>query len=213
MMFMQDTQQHPRLERHHKLYRLSETQRGYFTAAQARALGYAYQTQQHHRETGNWQASPMRGIYRLRDYPDDALERLVQISLWSHDRHGTPQGVIGFQAALVVHHLGGLLMSKIHLIVPPSFRKLPPHDVILHRGHLEPKDVIPYDGFSVTTPLKTLVDVAGSQLSPEYLETAVRDALEHGRVRRGALEDASSSLNGHAKDRLLAALAALAVSA
>ncbi len=209
MMFMR-VSVHPRLERQHKLYRLAETQHGYFTAAQALRLGYAYQIQQHHRETGNWLASnDLRGIYRLRDYPDDTLERLVEISLWSHDRHGKPQGVIGFQSALVVHQLGGLLMSKIHLIVPSGFRKIPPEDVILHRDHLGAEDVIPFDGFNITTPLRTLADVAGSNFSPEYLETAVRDALERGRVRRLALEERISSLKSHAKARLLAALAVI----
>ena len=84
MISVQATLQHPRLERQRALFALAAGQRGYFTTSQARRLGYAYQVQQHHRESGNWLTVPdLRGVYRLRDYPDDTLERLVQISLWS----------------------------------------------------------------------------------------------------------------------------------
>jgi predicted transcriptional regulator of viral defense system len=209
MMSMQNSLTHPRLERQRKLFQLADSQRGYFTAAQARALGFAYQVQQHHRENGSWLShNELRGVYRLRDYPDDALERLVQVSLWSHDRHGKTQAVIGFESALSVHGIGGLLPARIHLIVPLSFRKSPLRDVILHRDQLDENDYDQFTGFAVTRPLRTLVDVAGSALSPEHLETAVRDALEYGRVRRGTLEERVSSLTGRSQERLRAALEA-----
>jgi hypothetical protein len=207
MMFVQTAPSHPRLERQRALYSLAQTQRGYFTAAQARDLGFAYQVQQHHRDVSNWRSIPdLRGIYRLRDYPGDALERLVQISLWSHDRHGKPQGVIAFESALTVHGLGDLLVRGIHLIVPPGFRKAPPRDVVLHRARLDPDDCDRWDGFTLTTVTRTLADLATSHLSPEHLETAVRDALQYGRVRRGTLEDRASNLPGPARERLRAAL-------
>ena len=84
LLFVQATLEYPRLERQRALLALAAGQRGYFTTGQARGLGYAYQTRQHHREAGNWlTVSGLRGVYRLRDYPDDRLERLVQLNLWS----------------------------------------------------------------------------------------------------------------------------------
>ena len=65
-------------------------------------------------------------------------------------------------------------------------------------------------GFAVTTPLSTLIDVARSNLSPEHLETALRDAFGYGRVRRGSLEAQILNLTGRTKKRLVAALEAQA---
>lgn len=36
------------------LWRLARRQRGYFTAAQARDIGYSYQAQRYHAKRGNW---------------------------------------------------------------------------------------------------------------------------------------------------------------
>ena len=47
-------------------------------------------------------------------------------------------------------------------------------------------DMLP-PGYLVTTPLRTLIDVAGSALSQEYLDAAVKEALERGLVRRSVL--------------------------
>ena len=206
-MFMQAVLVHPRLERQRALFALAASQRGYFTASQARGLGYAYQVQQYHRESGNWLSVPdLRGVYRLRDYPDDALERLVQISLWSANERNQPQGVIGFATALMVYHLGGLLPDRVHLIVPRGFRKVAPADVTLHRSSLEPADVVAFEGFAVTTVLRTLCDLAASDLSLEHLESAVRDAIQTGQLRRSTLEQRVSSLPARAAERLRDAL-------
>jgi hypothetical protein len=46
---------------------------------------------------------------------------------------------------------------------------------------------VQHTGFVVTTPLRTLLDVAGSDLpTPQFL-SAVSDALEQGVVTRGEL--------------------------
>lgn len=206
-MSMQAVLEHPRLERQRALFALAAGQRGYFTVGQARGLGYKYQTQQHHREAGNWITVPdLRGVYRLRDYPDDVLERLVQVSLWSANEDGEPQGVIGFATALMVYDLGGLLPNRIDLIVPRGFRKIPPADVTLHRSHLEPADVVAFEGFKVTTVLRTLSDLAASDLSAEQLESALRDAIQTGQLRRSTVEQRVSSLPARAAQRLRDAL-------
>ncbi len=179
----------PRLERRNHLYDLADAQAGYFTAAQARALGFLNQYQQHHRQTGAWQQVD-RGVFRLRDYPPTEHEQLVQLSLWSHNRPQQPQAVVSHQTALAFYQLSDLMPAKIHLTVPPSFRKTPPPVVVLHRGHLEKSDCQPYGGFRVTTPLRTLLDVALDHLSPEHLQTATQQALERGLVRLSALKTA-----------------------
>lgn len=65
-----------------------------------------------------------------------------------------------------------------------------PPGCVLHKGRLAPGDVEARPGFQVTTPLRTLLDVADSPLSQEHLNAAVREALERGLVRRRRWEEA-----------------------
>ena len=183
---------HPRIVRRKELFELSDAQEGYFTAAQARKLGYLKQYQQHHRKTGAWLAVG-RGLFRLRDYPPGEHEQLVQLSLWSHNRQGQPQAVVSHQSALAFYELSEVLPGKVHLTVPPGFRKSPLPGVVLHKARLDVGDIQSFAGFRVTKPLRTLVDVALAHLSLEHLELAAWQALERGLVRRKTLQEVLSN--------------------
>jgi predicted transcriptional regulator of viral defense system len=193
MTYMQELQQ-PRNERRQQLFELADAQAGYFTAAQARTLGYLKQYQQHHRQTGAWQ-NVTRGVFRLRDYPQTDYEQWVQLSLWSHNRRGQAQAVVSHGTALRFYELSDVQPDKVHLTVPPSFRKVPPAFAVLHKAQLAPSDVQSFTGFSVTKPLRTLLDVAQSHLSPEHLEIATAQALQRGLIRRKALKDVLATSN------------------
>ncbi|TEU16412.1 MAG: hypothetical protein E3J21_10755 [Anaerolineales bacterium] len=78
--------------------------------------------------------------------------------------------------------------ARVHLTVPPGFRKKVPPGCVLHKATLVPEDVESRTGYRVTTPLRTLLDVADSPLSQEHLNKAARDALERGLVRHRLLE-------------------------
>ncbi len=187
------------------LFLLADRQAGYFTARQARDLGYSGRLQHHHRHRGNW-LEVARGVFRLRDYPTTPDEELVKLSLWSRDLNGEPQAVVSHETALRLYDLSDLMPSSVHLSVPKSFRKIPPKGVALHKISLVPIDVEARAGYRVTTPLRTLLDLADSPLSPEHLEAATREALERGLVRRRSLERAITTLETTARDRLEQAL-------
>jgi hypothetical protein len=106
----------------------------------------------------------------------------------------------------VVHELGDVMPARIHLTVPPSFQKQVPPGCVVHRDELTSGDIEVRDGYQVTMPLRTLLDVADSPLSQEHLNDAVRDALTRGLVPRRLLETASSP--PAARSRLKQALAA-----
>lgn len=169
------------------LYQVADAQGGYFTAAQARQAGYAYSQQHFHVERGNWQRVD-RGLFRLRDYPPGEREDLIRWSLWSRNQKGVPQAVVSHDTALSVHELSDVMPARVHLTAPPGFRKRVPPGCVLHKGRLASSDVEARPGFQVTTPLRTLLDVADSPLSQEHLDAAVREALERGLVRRRQLE-------------------------
>lgn len=189
------------------LFAVADGQAGYFTAGQAEAAGYSRRLHVHHVQQGTWRRVG-HGLYRLEQYPDSAQEPYVQLSLWSRDRHDEPQAVLGYETALRLHDLSDVLPDRIHLIVPPGFRKVPPPGVILHRGVLPAADLQPATGYRVTTPLRTLVDVAGSDLSPEHLHRGLHEALDRGLIRHRTLEERLHELGPLAKRRLRAALEA-----
>ena len=173
-------------ETQHALVAIAATQGGYFTSQQALSIGYAYPEQTYHALRGNWERIA-HGIYRLRDYPAPERDDLIILSLMSHNRAGEPQAIVSHETALAVHELGDANPARIHLTVPPGFRRQLPTDVILHRGALTEGDWEQREGYRVTTPLRTLRDIAASSTSWPFLNDAVRDALRRGMARRSTL--------------------------
>ena len=189
-----------------RLYQIAAPQGGYFTAAQARAIGYAYSQQHYHVSQGTW-LRVGRGLFRLRDFPAGEREDLIRWSLWSRNRQGVPQAVVSHETALTLHGLSDVMPARIHLTVPKEFRKQVPPGCALHWDNLRASDVEARDGYQVTTPLRTLLDAASSALSQEHLDQAVGDALERGLVRRQQMRKAVGRLG--ASERLQAALKAV----
>lgn len=165
-------------------------QGGYFTAKQAQEAGYRYQHLDYHVAAGNFERVD-HGLYRLTTIPPGEYDDFRRLSLWSRNQKGIPQAVVSHESALVLHDLSELLPRAIHLTVPSTFRKPPPRGCVLHKSALGRGDVDEREGFFVTTPLRTLLDVSLDEVSTERLEKAVADALNRGLVRRGKLLQAA----------------------
>lgn len=175
---------------------------GYFTAAQAVEVGYSYQAQKYHADSGNW-VRQERGLFRLPDFPvgvDDAFVRWV---VWSNGH-----GVVSHESAAAAHGLGDVDPQGIHLSVPAEFGRTS-DVVVLHRAKLDRSEIERRPGWDVTTPLRTLLDLAAGELSQELLEGAVRDALERGLISRRALLQMTQAAKDHPALRLERALAAV----
>ena len=182
---------------------IAETQSGYFTAQQALAVGYTYPDQHYHVTHGNWERVA-RGVFRLREYPLPEREDLIVLALMSHDRLGQPQAVFSYETALALHDLSDVNPARIHLTVPPGFRRQLPIGLVIHRGIVPPEEWEEHDGYRVTTPLRTLTDIAMSPTSWPFLESAVRDALRRGVVRQRQL--LTVALPADARARMIAAV-------
>ncbi len=166
-----------------RLYSLAETQGGYFTSADASALGYTTSHVHFHVKQGNW-VRVDRGIYRLKRFPTPRHEDLIRWWLWSRKK-----GVISHESAAVAYDLGDVLPSKTHVTVPLDFRKTPAPGVMLHKATLEEKEIESREGFRVTTPLRTTLDLARGHLDPEQLTAVVKDAIRKGLVEKRSLLD------------------------
>lgn len=174
------------------LYAVAATQGGYFTTKQAGAAGYTKQHIDYHVSVGNFERVE-RGLFRLPTIPRDEHDEFIRLSLWSRGRDDVPLAVVSHESALALHDLSDIVPGKVHLTVPRTFRKEPPSNCELHRGQLTAKECATRNGFRVTTPLRTLIDVAAKNTVPgEQLELAVQDAVDKGMVTIRKLKDAAA---------------------
>ena len=105
------------------------------------------------------------------------------------------------ESALQVYELSDVLPDATHVVVPKRFRKKPPHGVVLHRADLAEGDVRERDGYRITTPLRTLLDVAATFLNLEHLQAATNEALERRLVRRRVLEQTLRGTSDAVRER------------
>lgn len=173
-----------------RLFEIAEAQLGLFTTKQAKSCGYAEPTHPYHVQRGHWQRE-RRGIYRLVLFPASDDEQFALWSLWSANRHEQPQGVFSHLTALALHQLSDAMPEKLHLTVPMTFRRFhsPPAILVLHKAELAPDEIEPRRGYSLTTPLRTLQDVAADEANPgDLIAQAARDAIRIGLIPRMKLE-------------------------
>ena len=180
---------------------LARDQGGYFTTKQAIQAGYGYKHLDYHETAGNF-VRVGHGLYRLPTVPPAEHDDLIRLSLWSRNRSDTPQAVVSHESALVLHELTELLPSRIHVTVPPKFRKPAPRGCVLHKSSLATEDIEEWVGFRATTPLRTLLDAAVGDVSREQLEKAVKLAMTRGVVRRAKLLEAARAASGVERLRL-----------
>ncbi len=169
-----------RLDLRRRLIGVAATQSGYFTAAQALEVGYSYPAQKYNADRGSWEKVD-RGLYRLPEWPVGPHDDLVRWSLWSRGK-----AVVSHDTALSVYELGDVNPARVHLTVPPNFRPTAP-GVILYRGILPPDEIRSHEGYRITTPLRSLLDVAAEGLDLGLLSGAVQDALGHGLITQREL--------------------------
>lgn len=187
------------------LFEIADGQQGYFTAQQAIKCGYSRTNFHRYLHTGEW-VKAQRGIYRLAYYPITQHPDLVLWSLWSRDLKGKVQSVWSHDTAMDIHELSDVMPAKMHMTVPKQFRKwtqIPKH-IVLHFANLSKTDVIEQQGYCVTTPLRTIIDVIEEgRLSEDLIVQAIQDALRKGMVSRKHLQDAANQREGSKLKRIL----------
>lgn len=177
-----------------ELIRLANTQGGYFTAKQAAALGYSAPKRSYHVRHGNWEREH-RGVFRLAVHPLAARPDLTLWWLWSRNRNDEPQGVYSHQTALTLHELTDAMPARIHMTVPPGFRRSAaiPRPLSLHVAMVAPRDVEIVEGVPVTKALRTLLDMAKTgDVAMEELQGAFREAVRSGKITRMEIAEAES---------------------
>ena len=127
------------------LFEIVGSQHGIFTTKQAVDAGYDRNTHPYQVKKSYW-IRESRGIYRQANYHFDPESEYVIWSLWSRNRLEQPQGVYSHDTALSMFDLSDLNPSKLHMTVPPTFRKncgTPDHLITLRSGQPS-KTVFPF---------------------------------------------------------------------
>lgn len=174
-----------------RLFSLAAEQGGYFTAAQAKEIGYSYQAQAHHVAAGNWLRID-RGLFRLAEWIPDLHDDLARWTLWSRSR-----GVVSHETALSVHGIGEFESARVHLTVPPGVT-VRDGAVTLHHTDLPDEDVVARTGFRLTTPIRSIIDVAALSPDEDQLARAIRDARQSGLLTIRSLRSRAEAVDPRA---------------
>jgi predicted transcriptional regulator of viral defense system len=178
--------------RHEALYRLAESQAGYFTAQQALAIGMHRSTLRHHARRGGRYERVRTGLYRLRHFPSSLHEHAV--AAWLPLR--AAGAVVSHESALELYDLSDVIPDAVHLSLARTARgQRPRRGVRLHTLSRPPTpaEIREIAGVPVTSPERTIIDAGESGAQPEQVELAVRQAIERGITTRQRLQEAAAS--------------------
>jgi very-short-patch-repair endonuclease len=153
--------------------RLAAAQHGVIARAQAVRLGATKDVIRHRLRTGRWERLAP-DVFQLAGAPHSWRQDLISACLvWGGG------GVISHRATAALWRLAGFEPGPIELTVPRNRRRAGPG--IIHRHPLPRADVTTVEGIPVTTPARTLIDLA-AVLPREAVEEAMDDALRRGMV-------------------------------
>ena len=165
-----------------ELFKIADQQLGYFTTHQAEACGFSRSNFYFKIQKGEW-IKELRGIYKLAHYPVVDRSELALWTLWSVNKKGIPQGIWSHETALDIHELGDLMPAKMHMTVPLNFKRRTeiPKCLHLHFANLSKSDIEVRQGYKITTPLRSLIDVIEEKtVSKEQITLALNQALQKG---------------------------------
>ena len=155
------------------LYKIAEAQAGYFTAQQARSVGFSWERLSSNAKTNKFfRVKP--GVYRLAHFPGSPYEDLFIVWL----RTGQAS-TISHESALSMYEITDVLPGKIHVIIPRSASHRRP-GICLHTNRLRPDEINHRYSLPVTTVERTIADVIAGGLSMEQVRMAILDSLQRG---------------------------------
>lgn len=157
------------------LYKIVEDQGGYFTAAQARSVGFSWERLSNNVKSDQFERV-FRGVYRFVKFPSSRYEDLFIAWL----RAG-PESVISHESALSVYGLSDIIPSEIHVIVPRTASRRG-KGIKYHINKLEDYEVTRREGLPVTTLPRTIADISRSGVPEEQVVMAIRDGIEKGLI-------------------------------
>jgi len=173
-----------------RLFELASNQAGYFTAAQARGLGYSARSLVHHVAAGHFERIG-RGFYRMTGVPADSHDDIIAAWL----RFAPRRAVVSHDTALTLYELAPSRSHEIHLTLPRERRPRTAQAATAVKLHtttvpLRRDEVANRFGVQVTAPARTIADVADIGTDPSVIVEAAARALNTGLVSQNELHTA-----------------------
>lgn len=172
------------LDTYNRLFHVVEMQAGYFTTAQAAAVGVDRKRLARYVAAGHLERV-RRGVYRLVPFPRSPHEDLF-VAWLETGLHS----VISHDSALALYELSDALPTAVHVTVPFTASRRHP-GLRLHTNQISADEITHYDALPVTTVARTIVDVAVAGLADELVEQAVLEAVQQGLVTPELLHTAA----------------------
>ena len=169
-----------------QLFEIADRQQGFFITRQAEEAGFSRSNFHLKIHSGEW-IKEIRGIYRLAHYPVTERPELVLWILWSCNRKGEVQGIWSHETALDIHELSDIMPSKMHMSVPSNFRRRAdiPRALNLHFIDIPQSDAEMRQGYRITKPLRTLIDVIDEgKIAKDQIVQALKESLKRGLISR-----------------------------
>ena len=120
-----------------------------------------------------------------------------------------PDALVSHRAAAVLWELDGVTATRMEITVPTRSRVRSPKLIVHRTGDLIPADRAQLDGIALTSPLRTLIDLAAA-LDDEHVELAIEDAFRRALASPKQLAWRLAALDGKGRrgcDRLRGLLA------
>ncbi|WP_067543309.1 hypothetical protein [Nocardia crassostreae] len=140
------------------------------------------------------------GLLRLGDWPEGPLDEYAMWSAWFDGA-----AAVSHHSAAELHGLGLLRPRFVHMSARIGRFPLSPRLVVLRRAFAR-TDVESAGAFLVTTPLRTVLDLAEAGIGQSALDEVVADAVAIHRCARAEIRSASSALPPNTAARLHRAL-------
>ncbi|MEU2177168.1 MULTISPECIES: type IV toxin-antitoxin system AbiEi family antitoxin domain-containing protein [Nocardia] len=141
------------------------------------------------------------GMLRLAGWPEGPLDEYAMWAAWFDGA-----AVVSHQSAAELHGLGSLRPRFLHLSVRTGRPPVTPRLAVVRRS-LVGGDVESAGPFLVTTPVRTVLDLAEADIGQAALNEVVADAVAIRRCAGGEITDAGSRLSPRAARRVYQALA------
>lgn len=163
-----------------RIARRAERTHGVFTREAAVACGFTPDGVQHRLKTGRW-VRVHRGVYRVNGAPATSRQRIMAAVL-----AGGRGSRASHRSAGELFDLDRVPTGHVEIVVPKGRRVRIP-GVTVHHATIEQRDRATVDGIPVTTPSRTIIDLA-AVVERDDLEDALDDAIRRRLVDPRALQ-------------------------
>lgn len=159
------------------LRQFADVQGGYILAGQAEEIGVSRQLMSLYRKEGGPLIRYVRGLYRMRDFPESPFDRII--GEW-YDTGIRIEAVISHRSAADVLGLTDEVSYEVHMTSPRRYRlRRPPRGVTFYfvDDPVPEEETFLHAGIPVTTVERTVTDLLATYDASEEVAAIIQRAL------------------------------------